>query len=135
MKSLEPATLLAGASQPSRTNGAIFPDAAYIVFNSMQACANQCTFVIRLSCDSAWLSKQLKNGFSCPRASEAADKGKLKIRWREELHWDLRLPAHIGVPQLAPSHFPKKCTVFTYKYIILMVKDFRITLWSAGAHV
>ena len=31
VKSLEPATFLAGASQPSRTNGAIFPDAAYIV--------------------------------------------------------------------------------------------------------
>ena len=28
VKTLEPATLLAGASQPSRTNGAIFPDAA-----------------------------------------------------------------------------------------------------------
>ena len=31
VKTLEPATLLAGASQPSRTNGKIFPDAAYIV--------------------------------------------------------------------------------------------------------
>ena len=31
VKSLEPATLLAGASKPSRTNGAIFPDAACIV--------------------------------------------------------------------------------------------------------
>ena len=45
VKSLEPATLLAGASQPSRMNGAIFPDAAYIVSNSTRACANQCTFV------------------------------------------------------------------------------------------
>ena len=31
VKSLEPAILLARASQPGRTNGAIFPDAAYIV--------------------------------------------------------------------------------------------------------
>ena len=31
VKTPEPATLLAGASQPSRTNGAIFLDAAYIV--------------------------------------------------------------------------------------------------------
>ena len=36
VKSLEPATLLAGASQPSRTNRAIFPDAAYIVNASMR---------------------------------------------------------------------------------------------------
>ena len=39
--SLEPATLLAGASQPSRTNGAIFPDA---VSNSTRLCANQPPF-------------------------------------------------------------------------------------------
>ena len=54
--------------------------AAYIVSNSTRTCANQCTFVIRyytlLSRDSAWLSKQLKNGSSRPRASEAADRGK-----------------------------------------------------------
>ena len=40
-------------SQPSRTNGAIFPGAAYIVSNSMRACANQSTFAIRLSRNSA----------------------------------------------------------------------------------
>ena len=56
-------------------NGAIFPDAAYIVFNSTRACANRCTFVISLSSDSTWLSKQLKNGSNRPRA-EAADRGK-----------------------------------------------------------
>ena len=42
----------------------------------MRGCANQCTFLIRPSRDSAWLSKQLKNGSSRPRASEAADRGK-----------------------------------------------------------
>ena len=34
---------------------------------------------VRLShatADSAWLSKQLENGSSCPRAFEAADRGK-----------------------------------------------------------
>ena len=68
--SLEPATLLSGASQPSRTNGAIFPDAAYIV---SRARTNQCTFGSR---DSACFSKQLKNRSSRPRVSEAADRGK-----------------------------------------------------------
>ena len=63
---------MAGASQPSRANEAIFPDAAYIVSNSMRACANQCTFAR----DRAWLSKKLKNWSSRPRASEAADRGK-----------------------------------------------------------
>ena len=40
VKSLEPATPLAGASQPSRTNGAIFPDAAYIVSKRKHAQTN-----------------------------------------------------------------------------------------------
>ena len=44
--------------------------------SSTRACANQCTFAICLSHDSAWLSKQLKNRSSRPRASEAADRGK-----------------------------------------------------------
>ena len=30
----------------------------------------------RFSRDSAWLSKQLKNGSNCPRASEASERGK-----------------------------------------------------------
>ena len=81
MKSLEPATLLAGASQPcSRyTNGVIFQlsGAVYIHrLNSTRACANKCIFVIRLSRNSTWLLKELKNGSSRPRASEGADRGK-----------------------------------------------------------
>ena len=68
VKSMEPATFLVGASQRTER---LFQ--RYIVFNSTRACANRCTFVIR---DSACLSKQLKNGSSRPRASEAADRGK-----------------------------------------------------------
>ena len=48
--------------------------------SSLNACANQCTFAIRLSRDSTWLSKQLKNGSSLPRASEATDRGKHAYR-------------------------------------------------------
>ena len=70
VKSLEPAILLAGASQPSRTNGAIFPDAVYIIMRKpMYICNPPFSRQRRLS-------KQLKNGSSRPRASEAADKGK-----------------------------------------------------------
>ena len=68
MKSLEPATLLERVSQPSRMNGAIFR--AYN--NIIQRGHAQ----VRLFRDSACLSKQFKNGSNCPRASEAADRGK-----------------------------------------------------------
>ena len=57
-----------------------------------------CTRLLRATADSAWLSKQLKNGSSWPRTSEAADRGKhaypesgLQIaenRLGEELHGD-----------------------------------------------
>ena len=40
VKSLEPVTLLAGASKPSRTNRAIFPDAAYVVSKREHAQTN-----------------------------------------------------------------------------------------------
>ena len=41
VKSLEPATLLAGASQPSCANGAIIPDAAYIASKREHAQTNE----------------------------------------------------------------------------------------------
>ena len=70
MKLLEPATLLARASQPSCTNGAIFR--AYNNYYTIQRAHAQ----VRLFRDSACLSKQLKNGSNRPQASEAADRGK-----------------------------------------------------------
>ena len=69
MKSLEPATLLVGASQRTER----FFQRIIIIHCLTRAFANQYTFVIR---ESACLSKQLKNGSSRPRASEAADRGK-----------------------------------------------------------
>ena len=70
MKSLEPATLLARASQPSCTNGAIFR--AYNIIIQFNARMRKSVFFR----DSACLSKKLKNGSNRPRASEEADRDK-----------------------------------------------------------
>ena len=84
-----------------------------------------CTRLLRATADDAWLSKQLKNGSSWPRTSEAADGGKhaypesgLQISEnvleggasRDLQAAETRLAAHIKVltlTQLARSRSPK----------------------------
>ena len=84
LKSLEPATLLlASGSKPTQSYSGCCVH-IYIVSNSTRARANQCDFCnpilytlyTSFSGDGAWLSKQLKNGSSRSRTSEAADRDK-----------------------------------------------------------
>ena len=85
----------------------------------------ECTRLLCPTADDAWLSKQLKNGSSWPRTSEAADGGKraypeigLQIAEnpleggasRDLLTAETRLAAHVEVlslPRLARSSSPK----------------------------
>ena len=80
------------------------------------ACVRMYTHVFRvLTADSAWLSKQLKNGSSRPRAFEAADRGKHAyphsgLQIAETPLYHLRKNSEHS--WIAPAR--QKCTAFTY---------------------
>ena len=77
MKSLEPATLLAGASQPSRMNGAIFHYRVLRTSSQFNVRMRKPMYICNPFFSRQRLAfEQLKNGCSRPGASEAADRGK-----------------------------------------------------------
>ena len=95
VKSLEPATLLAGASQPSRTNGAIFPDAAYIVSKREHAQTNVYLQSAYLATAPGFRSgsrtglaalEPPKQPTEVSTLIQTVSFKDLKICWREELH-------------------------------------------------